>query len=60
MENAPMAIGLLFIWLLILTVSFVLHWIKIERHMHHHHGDSEHHLGARVSEGLKDKVLGKS
>ncbi|MEE9275804.1 MAG: hypothetical protein V3V62_10890 [bacterium] len=41
----------MFFWLLILTVAFVLHWIKVERHH-----DFDKHWGAKASEGLQNIV----
>lgn len=42
-----------FFWQLILTVAFVIHWIKVERNTNFHN-----HMGTKVSENLKNKVLG--
>ena len=44
---------LMFIWQLILTVAFVLHWLKVERNTNFHN-----HMGTKVPESLKSKVLG--
>lgn len=47
-------LGTVILWLLVLTVAFVIHWIKIERHL-----EFNRQGGSKVSEGLKAKVLGK-
>lgn len=52
--NVFLFLAFLFFWLLVLTVAFVLHWIKIERHM-----DFSKQSGSKVSAALKEKVLGK-
>ncbi len=43
----------MFIWQLVLTVAFVIHWLKVERNTNFHN-----HMGSKVSEDLKAKVLG--
>lgn len=48
------ALGIMFLWLLVLTVAFILHWIKIERH---HVFDK--HWGSKVSDNLKAKIIGE-
>jgi hypothetical protein len=53
MENNNVALGIMFLWLLTLTVAFVLHWIKIERH---HTFDQQ--WGTKVSANLRSKILG--
>ncbi len=53
-SSGSVALGFMFFWLLILTVAFVIHWIKIERH---HVFDK--HWGTKVSDSLKSKVIGK-
>lgn len=53
MENNNVALGFMFLWLLTLTVAFVLHWIKIERH---HTFDKQ--WGTKVSDNLRSKILG--
>lgn len=53
-SNITLAVGFMFFWLLILTVAFVIHWIKIERNL-----TFDKHLGSKVSDNLKEKVLGK-
>lgn len=52
--NLGIAVGFMFIWLLILTVAFILHWIKIERNI-----TFDKHVGSKVPDSLKQKVLGK-
>jgi len=42
-----------FFWQLVLTVAFVIHWLKVERNTNFHN-----HMGSKVSEDLKSKVLG--
>ncbi len=43
----------MFVWQMILTVAFVLHWLKVERNTNFHN-----HMGTKVSENLKARVLG--
>ncbi|MEK6710486.1 MAG: hypothetical protein AABZ64_07900 [Nitrospinota bacterium] len=52
--NINVALGVVILWLLVLTVAFVIHWIKVERHL-----EFNKQGGSKVSEGLKAKVLGK-
>ena len=47
------ALLLMFLWLATLTVAFILHWIKIERH---HEFDKQE--GTRVSDSLRSKLIG--
>ncbi len=54
MASNGVALGIMFLWLLVLTVAFVLHWIKIERH---HIFDKQ--WGSKVSSSLKAKVIGQ-
>lgn len=42
-----------YFWQLILTVAFVIHWIKVERNTNFHNN-----MGTKVSETVKNKVLG--
>lgn len=52
--NVSVFLFIVFFWLLVLTVAFVIHWIKIERHL-----DFGKQQGTKVSGGLKEKLLGK-
>lgn len=52
--NLSVFLFIVFFWLLVLTVAFVIHWIKIERHM-----DFSKQGGSKVSNSLKSKVLGQ-
>ena len=47
------ALLLMFLWLSTLTVAFILHWIKIERH---HVFDKQE--GTKVSDSLRSKIIG--
>jgi hypothetical protein len=53
--NLSVFLFIVFFWLLVLTVAFVIHWIKIERHM-----DFTKQGGSKVSDSLRAKVIGKS
>jgi|GEM_PF-3700604 hypothetical protein len=53
MASNGFALGFMFIWLLVLTVAFVLHWIKIERH-----NEFDKRWGTKVSDSFKAKVIG--
>ncbi len=44
---------LMFLWLATLTVAFILHWIKIERHH-----DFDKQEGTKVSDSLRSKIIG--
>ncbi len=52
--NLNVLVILMFLWLLVLTVAFVMHWIKVERHM-----DFGKQWGTKVSDSLRGKVIGK-
>ena len=52
--NVNVFLFIVFFWLLVLTVAFVIHWIKIERHM-----DFSKQGGSKVSDSLKSKVIGR-
>lgn len=52
-ETAMTAFIVMFFWLLILTVAFVIHWIKVERNL-----TITHHSGSKVSDAIRSKVLG--
>ncbi len=47
------ALLLMFLWLSTLTVAFILHWIKIERH---HVFDKQE--GTKISDSLRSKIIG--
>ena len=44
----------MFFWLLILTVAFVIHWIKVESNM-----DFDKHSWSKASAGMQEKLIGK-
>lgn len=52
--SANWFLAFMFFWLLILTVAFVIHWIKIERHH-----EFDEHLGLKVPSILQEKILGR-
>lgn len=45
----------IFFWLIVLTVAFVIHWFKVERNTNY-----QNHIGTKVPENLKAKILGNS
>ena len=51
--NSGFLLFVVFVWQLVLTVAFVIHWLKVERNTNFHN-----HMGSKVSETVKAKVLG--
>ena len=44
----------MFFWLLILTVAFAIHWIKVERNL-----DFDKHSWSKAFAGMQEKLIGK-
>lgn len=53
--NEVVFVGFLFFWLLILTVAFVIHWIKVERNL-----EFDKHSWTKASSGMRAKVIGRN